>query len=870
MVPMPPIKVINTAGQKHPKGERGKPGRNSEGIVDPKPSEFIDASHAINSYKEYVRENLANNIRETTLRQFISNIERDKRVRSLYDTMGLFNELQGLENQYLQLRNQFSFIPFHESLLNRTDDYAKANQETIDHSKVLKFIHTTLLGKISNLKNFKNHVLIIDLTEYLELVRKNIEKMSELEREVSIGESRQQYENSLMDKITSALEIINNQIIPALLEHFNSMSEDILHLIEEIIKRRDAAKKELAELQDKIRMFKVLGALKIVSTFAQFFGKIGNIVTKFIAMGVQTVSLNRQAFQSVLKALERALAPIVDFLKEPFKLYLLQLVRMHSLAESLPCFDDITNITSKYINITKKRLESNDLLDSTEIDVIRDIMRNALADVDCDDISMRKQLQNINEIKNIDSKVFRDIQNYTKKLDEYAKAEKKLEQQLEKWETRIMEIQKTMLPMFMRVQASIISITHGLGNKTQVELDVSVWQVQSMLGDLKVVFHKMSEETEIQNDLKREVEKLEETFGALVKVYDRIQSYSDQSKFAGYLADIQLPSSLDIADPKLRHSVLQLKKMLQTNVVMDQYEVAIHSFKQHQFPFAHIHLAAFDLPTGLQVNDTQTLVRRAVDEIDYLQEQLMFIDASIGKFDRETFGDIDFSSGNNSIAMPFFIFKSRDFKSEIKRLLDGEEILIKADIVKGIRQNAVKFNEIEIQFKMSDEKVQLQLNTELQNFVVRMTMVGNNYYRCGDKFYYLSIDDNAVIEYSFRKDQNSHKPSKFNDVYRKLSEKSYFLSPYTMWKIKLIKLFGDFPQTNVNETIIQNEFDRLKKFKSEAINLELRGHGQYFRNDGVFSTEVCNDEIKKYYNYDNTTTNFKSIESLRNHYNLLN
>lgn len=219
--------------------------------------------------------------------------------------------------------------------------------------------------------------------------------------------------------------------------------------------------------------------------------------------------------------------------------------------------------------------------------------------------------------------------------------------------------------------------------------------------------------------------------------------------------------------------------------------------------------------------------------------------------------------------MPFYTFKSRDFKTEFRRLLNGEEIMIGADIVKGINQNAVKFNEIEIQFKLSDEKAQIELNSELQKFSVRMTMVGNHYYRCGNKFYYLSIDDNAVIEYSFKKDPTTRKPIKFNDVYRKLSENSYyFLSPYTMWKIQLIKLAEDFPQIELNDTMIQNQFGKLKKFERETINLELCGHGQYSRKGGEFSNEVCNGEIEKYYSYDNTTYETKNMNHLNYQYGL--
>lgn len=69
-----------------------------------------------------------------------------------------------------------------------------------------------------------------------------------------------------------------------------------------------------------------------------------------------------------------------------------------------------------------------------------------------------------------------------------------------------------------------------------------------------------------------------------------------------------------------------------------------------------------------------------------------------------------------------------------------------------------------------------------------------------------------------------------NDQYpidiRSRNEKGFFISPYVMWKIKLIK----------DDSIISNtdyEFDELKQFKRDQIDLKLVGQGQYFTSNNI-------------------------------------
>lgn len=70
-----------------------------------------------------------------------------------------------------------------------------------------------------------------------------------------------------------------------------------------------------------------------------------------------------------------------------------------------------------------------------------------------------------------------------------------------------------------------------------------------------------------------------------------------------------------------------------------------------------------------------------------------------------------------------------------------------------------------------------------------------------------------TIEYTLEKNANGD-PIYRNDVYKKLKRGDLMLSPYAMWKFKLINATDRF------------FFDRLEKYQDQ-VNLELIGHGSY-------------------------------------------
>lgn len=392
---------------------------------------------------------------------------------------------------------------------------------------------------------------------------------------------------------------------------------------------------------------------------------------------------------------------------------------------------------------------------------------------------------------------------------------------------------KILIKKFHDIEQSITTLHQDLPSKSHIELDISNWQIQGLLKDARTYFHTMTSGFEAGHELQHCIAKLNESMTTLIGIYDRIDSYIEKQDLANYIANISSSTlkqgfsniiKIVTNDENTDDTIQKLKKMIKTNIIMEEYEVALNAFNQYKFPFAPVYMKTFELPQNLQIDDFDGLKQKAMAKIDHMKEVIEFSNALIQKYDQDII---------NVNPLTFYIWKYEDNKDDISKLLSGEEIIMKADIAKGLNQNAVKFKEIGIHLKLASELVQRKFNATLELFNVVMTMVGSCYYRCGKRSYSMSVDDNIVIEFSMKKDKK-RKSTGTNDVYRKILAGEFFLSPYTMWSIKLCG----------------GNFKVLDEFKSEAIDIHLIGNGQYLKNSSSITNEIPYNILDKHYNFD--------------------
>lgn len=501
-------------------------------------------------------------------------------------------------------------------------------------------------------------------------------------------------------------------------------------------------------------------------------------------------------------------------------------------------YKDVVGDTDDVINAMKKQIkeaEEGELpalqeqltkaLKKKELEMKKDKVnldqkgRNALARIE----KCNKLFLVFDSAVDIYSKVAMD----NAKLNELAGTISKVQQKLRDLQEFQSEIYRTMLPMIKNMKETMEDLENNSGGKSHVALDVSKWQVQSKLRDMKLDLKRYTDGYTVQEDLGRLVDKLDETMTTLINVFDRIQSYQEQEEFADYIADIQTASADDpfIKDVVLRQAVFDVKRIISTNILLGQYVSATSGFKQYVFPFVVYYLEAYKLPPELEVDDKLTqLTTTAVRQLEGLKEKIHL--TNITTTDNDAVINTDHFNSEMASTKPFYVWENQPNYQAITKLLAGQQIALLADIDSGLRINAVKFNFVQIHLKIDNATEQATLDEVLKKFDVQIVHTGNSYYRCDSNMYVIT-SPRQDIRYSFENGKDGN-PVRKNLVYDKIRRGDLMLSPYTMWTIQLNKVNGNF--------------DDLIPYV-DLVDLELVGEGQYVNQN----VSVCSAELNEYY-----------------------
>lgn len=189
-----------------------------------------------------------------------------------------------------------------------------------------------------------------------------------------------------------------------------------------------------------------------------------------------------------------------------------------------------------------------------------------------------------------------------------------------------------------------------LGARSRVSLEVTKWQVQTMLRDMKLHLRQMTKGFKVEDDLARCLEKLEESTTTLINIYDRIQDYQEHQNLANYIAIISTTSRHD-------HRELKLEMLIRSNLIIKQYQMAINALKQWVFPFANEYLRTIPSHLEIQTNQTSKEIKSVLEKVEKKQLSTQQEDAlkHVGVY---------FDSHHVS-SHPFFVWKNNQHKNSI-------------------------------------------------------------------------------------------------------------------------------------------------------------------------------------------------------------
>ncbi|GBN58883.1 hypothetical protein AVEN_245906-1 [Araneus ventricosus] len=845
-----------------PVGSHGTNGANGKDVKDPVPAKGISRlPNIINEYKVYLRENINNRFQKCTLLQFLDLLNSNNNVRKLYDILALIDEFQGLEEQFPKLGDQMDFSPFYGSFLERIHAFANGQKDipnSNESRKVLNYLYTATLGRINNLRESSEQNLIIDMRAYLNMVEGNIKALKDLQMTNNkvdvVNTYKDNYKKGIAQKIEEAKSLIEKQISPEM-ENINAKIDDEVNtLIEETIALEKQAEKDWEKLAEKkkelenaVAMKGMFNCFKIIGGVVSFLGPVGEIAGTVIdatsTVGESLALNNQEKILNIPTDVESSLTTLkekIEIMRDQKVAYLNKL--LNNVSEEIKKNPEkLGDMTSKIEDIREKLQKVSDKeLDFKHVSVLESELEENIKkkgvelkthSSDKKSVDALKAIEKITQVVqfgSLFSKMHGEMKEDKEKMDTITKSMEEMKDKIVMLREYEENIYEATAPMLQEMEDHLKDISAKLGTKSHVSLDVTKWQVQSSLKDMKLQMQQLTEGHDVKDDLSRSIEKLDEVMTTLINVYDRIQSYQDQQNLANYIADISsvAASNINIKDQQLVNAVNHLEFVIRANIVLEQYKSAIDALKQWVFPFADHYIEREMLPSQLELDkNIENLVQNAARQIEAIKQKIDLYDASIMKGDQYLECE-EFSSRYVS-SQPFYVWKNEENRRSISNLLSGEEVVLKADVKESApHKDAIKFSEIEFEFKIKNETAKSLLSQILKGFDIRATHLGNSYYRYANKIS-LITGDSVTISYSYEKNDDGI-PIRSNEVYSRLKSGDLLLSPYTLWEVRMIKQTSKY------------SFQDLEKYKNE-ISVELSGLGSY-----VDTSEIRFAEYKSF------------------------
>lgn len=343
----------------------------------------------------------------------------------------------------------------------------------------------------------------------------------------------------------------------------------------------------------------------------------------------------------------------------------------------------------------------------------------------------------------------------------------------------------------------------ALEGQSKMALDYTRLAIKRTFENVKKQIKEATKSFAAGDNLLTIIQQLEEALETTANIYETLEEYKERRTLVSYMARLAAPTA---ADPRIQ--IYQQK--VQRNLVLEQYVRAVAAVRQWAFPFANLYLGdLISLKQFAETKSMENLLGLVTQHIRLLQDKVTGsaneISSAIDNYVWKGKFISGFSNG------PFYVWDAKTARREIIDLLKGQSTTFFADVNRtSPEKTAIKFNRVELQIKSTDPIVQAELTRALQGVRVELRHSGLSYYRHSDKVYQLSNDEGFCIAYAIGADSNEVEAA--NEVYTKMKNGEFMLSPYARWAIRLENVEGLF-----------NKFAT----KLDTFEIHLVGNGQY-------------------------------------------
>lgn len=402
------------------------------------------------------------------------------------------------------------------------------------------------------------------------------------------------------------------------------------------------------------------------------------------------------------------------------------------------------------------------------------------------------------------------------------------EQLLEQLDGQKQRIHSVLIPIMRDSMQLMNNYSVEMLNSSRTKLKVMDWQIQSALKEAVFQVKQMASGLDSQPMVVLMVDRLQDAMKTITSIYDGIEQYKEKIEDVQFTAELMMPTKTVVELPDTHLIERYNKALMRINYldVVTQYENARRSFRQWVFPFADKFINPVDTSMAVpKFSEKAEYVNQTVHIMTKMVNQLQAYKSSVVKHDAFLLNG-DFNSVYR-VSRPFFRWTYKDHKELIDKLLDGEEVVLYADI-RQAATDAVKFTDVYLNFTSgsADKTRKLHDTLEHSQTKIHLTHLGNSYYRCGRDNYYVITTDSVEIFYSFERKADGVPVTK-SMAYDKIRSGDYLLSPYTYWKVRLD---------------MSDDGHSAKQFEP---NIELSGFGSYMNAQG--RRAYCSQKLNNYY-----------------------
>lgn len=395
------------------------------------------------------------------------------------------------------------------------------------------------------------------------------------------------------------------------------------------------------------------------------------------------------------------------------------------------------------------------------------------------------------------------------------------------------KIYQVLVPLISSLKELAAEWTSGsLKNISSAGLDVKAWQIGKTIETAYNEFERFVTAAGIHAEIKPIFTQLQDAMHTIILVDKDIAAYQDQKGFAdlNYILNKPAVEGIVIEDPELKAILDECTEIIKTHNALWFEERTKASFLQFVFPFTKHYLDGVIFPQDAHSSNFSRAIDIAEDFLKTIKNKVIEEQTTIQRGDDSIRFYADFKETN--VTKPFYSWSWTDFKEQIRALLSGKEVYLRASIYDSPETfDAIKFTtaHLELSIRGGNESFVASFKSALSFFKVRLTHDGNSFYRFANKYYVIS-NAPQQIEYSFANKEDGT-PEITNGVYNKLAKGDFTLSPYTTWKFQITKSSS-------------GNFDMLKQYLDATVDLTLTGKAMFIDTTQTTPEDL---ELAKYY-----------------------